>query len=405
MIDVLVAGAGIGGLTAALSLHAAGIGVRVVDPVDELRPVGVGVDLLPYAVGELTQLGLGGGLAATAVAPEAAVHFDRHGERVGGEPCGLALGHPWPRYSLHRGALQLMLLDAVRDRLGDHAVRTGTAFVRLAEREGAGLRVILRDMERGREYGVGVRALVGADGLHSAVRATLHPGEGPPLWSGVRMWRGITEWLPVLGGQTIAMAADDTAKFVVHPVSRQARERGRALLSWVAEVRFPPAHHQAVAGPADWNRSGRLSDVLPHFAGWRMADLDVPALIAGTRQILECPMVDRDPLARWGRGPVTLLGDAAHPMCPSYPVGSESGSQAVLDARALGQCLAYAGADREAGLRHYEDVRGEAANAVVLAARSGPWALGRSLPRPSGRRGAPGSAERGLRPPMPDGRP
>ncbi|WP_369216925.1 FAD-dependent monooxygenase, partial [Streptomyces flavofungini] len=188
MIDVLVAGAGIGGLTAALSLHAAGIGVRVVDAVDELRPVGVGVELLPYAVGELTQLGLGGELAATAVAPEAVVHFDRHGRRVGADPCGLAGGHSWPRYALHRGALQHMLLDAVRDRLGDRAVQTGTAFVRLAEREGAGLRVILRDMARGREYGVRARALVGADGLHSAVRATLHPGEGPPLWRGVRMW-------------------------------------------------------------------------------------------------------------------------------------------------------------------------------------------------------------------------
>ncbi|CAM5233767.1 Flavin-dependent oxidoreductase OS=Streptomyces alboniger OX=132473 GN=CP975_12045 PE=4 SV=1 [Streptomyces alboniger] len=395
MIDVLVAGAGIGGLTAALSLHAAGIGVRVVDAVDELRPVGVGVELLPYAVGELTQLGLGGELAATAVAPEAAVHFDRHGHRVGSEPCGLALGHPWPQYSLHRGALQLMLLDAVRDRLGEHAVQTGTAFVRLAEREGAGLRVILRDVARGREYGVRARALVGADGLHSAVRATLHPGEGPPLWSGVRMWRGVAEWHPVLGGRTVAVAGDDSAKLVVHPVSRRAGERGRALLSWVAEVRFPPAHHQAVAGPADWNRSGRLSDVLPHFAGWRMGDLDVPALLAGTRQILECPMVDRDPLPRWGRGAVTLLGDAAHPVYPVYPAGSASGSQAVLDARVLAQCLAYAGsADREAGLRHYEDVRGEVANAVVLAARSGPWASGRSLPRPSARRGGSGSAER-----------
>ncbi|MFI2613525.1 flavin-dependent oxidoreductase [Streptomyces sp. NPDC018584] len=370
MIDVLVAGAGIGGLTAALSLHAAGIDVRVVEAGDEPRPIGVGINLLPHAVRELTELGLGGELAATAVAPEAMVHFDRHGNRIWGEPRGLAAGYHWPQYSLHRGALHLLLLAAVRERLGGHVVHTGTAFVRLAEREGTALRVILRDVARGREQAVRARALIGADGLHSAVRAMLHPGEGPPLWSGIRMWRGVAEWHPVLGGRTVAVAGSNAAaKLVVYPISRAAEERGRALLNWVAEVRFPRAHRHAMAGPADWNRSGRLSDVLPYYAGWRVGDLDVPALLASTRQILEYPMVDRDPLPRWGRGPVTLLGDAAHPM---YPVGSNGGSQAVLDARVLARCLAYTSPDREAGLRAYEEVRTEAVNALVLANRDMP---------------------------------
>ncbi|MEU8956137.1 flavin-dependent oxidoreductase [Streptomyces sp. NPDC048518] len=370
MTDVLVAGAGIGGLTAALSLHAAGIEVRVVDATDHLRPVGVGINLLPHAVRELTELGLGGELAATAVAPDAMAHFDRHGNRIWAEPRGLALGYHWPQYSIHRGALQLILLDAVRDRIGDHAVRTGTAFVRLAEREGGALRVILRDRARGREYAVRVRALVGADGLHSTVRAMLHPGEGPPLWNGVRMWRGTADWHPVLGGRTVAVAGSNaTAKLVVYPISRRAQERGRDLLNWVAEVRSPLTRHHGMAGPADWNRSGRLSDVLPHFAGWRIGDLDVPALLAGTRHILEYPMVDRDPLARWGRGPVTLLGDAAHPM---YPVGSNGGSQAILDARVLARCLAHCAPDREAGLRAYEELRREPVNALVLANRDMP---------------------------------
>ncbi|WAL95539.1 flavin-dependent oxidoreductase [Streptomyces sp. Je 1-369] len=370
MTDVLVAGAGIGGLTAALSLHEAGIGVRVVDAAEQLRPVGVGLNLLPYAVRELTELGLGEELAATAVAPDAMVHFDRHGNRIWAEPRGLALGYRWPQYSVHRGALQLLLLDAVRDRLGDRAVRTGTAFVRLADRERGGQRVILRDMARAREYGVRVGALVGADGLHSAVRAVLHPGEGPPLWNGIRMWRGTADWHPVLGGRTVAVAGSNTAaKLVVYPISRPYQERGRALLNWVAEVRFPPTHHHGHAGPADWNRSGRLSDVLPHYAGWRIGDLDVPAVLAATRHILEYPMVDRDPLPWWGHGPVTLLGDAAHPM---YPVGSNGGSQAILDARVLARCLAHTAPDREAGLRAYEGVRRETANAVVLANRDMP---------------------------------
>ncbi|MEI5103370.1 flavin-dependent oxidoreductase [Streptomyces sp. PmtG] len=367
-VDVLVAGAGIGGLTAALSLHAAGIGVRVVEPVDELRPVGVGINLLPHAVRELTELGLGDALAATGVQTAEMVHYDRHGNRIWGEPRGLALGYHWPQYSIHRGTLQMILLDAVRQRLGDRAVVTGTAFVRFME-DGNALRVVLRDVARGREHVVRVRALIGADGLYSTVRSRLHPGEGPPLWNGIRMWRGVTEWQPVLGGRTVAVAGSNAhAKLVVYPVSREAELRGRALLNWVAEVRFP-ADPARGPGSADWNRSGRLSEVLPHYAGWRIGDLDVPALFAATRRILEYPMVDREPLPWWGKGPVTLLGDAAHPM---YPVGSNGGSQAVLDARVLARCLAATDPDRVTGLRAYEEVRREATTALVLANRHMP---------------------------------
>ncbi|KUJ69300.1 hypothetical protein ACZ90_13265 [Streptomyces albus subsp. albus] len=388
--DVLVAGAGIGGLTAALSLHAAGIGVRVVESALRLLPLGVGINLLPHAVRELTELGLGEELAAIAIPTAELVHFDRHSNLIWREPRGRALGYHWPQYSLHRGELQLLLLAAVRDRLGPDAVRTGTEVTGFrplpggADHRSAGVRVTLRDRGTGGEPAVRARALVGADGLHSTVRATLHPGEGPPLWNGIRMWRGTAEWHPFLGGRTLAIAGSNAAaKMVVYPVSRAAERRGRALLNWVAEVRVaetagpdgpaPTGARGLTAldggGPADWNRTGRLADVLPYYAGWRIGDLDVAALLGATERILEYPMVDRDPLDRWGSGAVTLLGDAAHPM---YPVGSNGGSQAVLDARILAACLADSGEDRQAGLRAYEQARREPANAVVLANRRMP---------------------------------
>ncbi|MFI0486093.1 flavin-dependent oxidoreductase [Actinomadura sp. 9N215] len=362
---VLVVGAGIGGLTAALSLHEAGIDTLVVDAAARLRPLGVGINLLPHAVRELTELGLGGELAELGVPTGEMVHFDRHGGRIWGEPRGRALGYDWPQYSIHRGDLQMALADAVLARLGDGALRTGTVFEGF-EQDGTRVRARLLDRASGTAGTVAADVLVGADGLHSAVRAQLHPDEPPPLWNGIRMWRGVAEGDPFLSGRTLAVAGSNAAaKMVVYPISIQAERRGRALLNWVAEVRLPDGELDTTA---DWNRRGRLEDVLPHFADWTFDWLDVPAMLARSPEILEYPMVDRDPLGRWTSGRVTLLGDAAHPM---YPIGSNGGSQAILDARVLAHELARAAGPAE-GLAGYERARRETVNAIVLACRDMP---------------------------------
>ncbi|MBE1537554.1 flavin-dependent oxidoreductase [Actinomadura algeriensis] len=361
---VLIVGAGIGGLTTALSLHETGIEALVVDAVRDLRPLGVGINLLPHAVRELTELGLGGELAEIGIPTAEMVHFDRYGGRIWGEPRGRDLGYNWPQYSVHRGELQMVLLDAVRERLGRDAVRTGTVFEDFAQ-DGSGVRVRLRDRASGEVRTEPADVLVGADGLYSAVRARLYPDERAPLWNGIRMWRGVTEGEPFLTGRTLAVAGSNAAaKLVVYPISRRAERRGKALLNWVAEVR--PADDR-LDGDADWNRKGRLEDVLPHFADWKFDWLDVPAMLRASAQILEYPMVDREPLERWTFGRVTLLGDAAHPM---YPVGSNGGSQAVLDARVLAHELAAAGP--AAGPAAYERERREIVNSIVLACRDMP---------------------------------
>ncbi|WP_067482002.1 flavin-dependent oxidoreductase [Actinomadura hibisca] len=360
---VLIVGAGIGGLTTALSLHAAGIEATVVDAAGELRPLGVGINVLPHAVRELTELGLGERMAALGIETAEMVHFDGRGGRIWGEPRGRALGYDWPQYSVHRGDLQMVLLDAVRERLGAGAVRAGTACEGFEE-DGDVVRVRLRDRTSGTVETVETDVLVGADGLHSTVRAALHPGEGAPRWNGIRMWRGVTEGEPFLTGATLAVAGSNAAaKLVVYPIAR--RDGGRQLLNWVAEVKIPD---DRLSEFADWNRAGRLEDVLPHFADWTFDWLDVPALLSRTDRILEYPMVDRDPLPSWGRGRVTLLGDAAHPM---YPIGSNGGSQAVIDARVLAWELARADSP-EKGLAAYELERREKVNTIVLACRDMP---------------------------------
>jgi 2-polyprenyl-6-methoxyphenol hydroxylase-like FAD-dependent oxidoreductase len=370
-VRALIAGAGIGGLSAALSLHAAGFGVQVIESASALRPLGVGINLQPQAIRELTELGLGDRLAATGIETAELVHFDRHGNRIWGLRCGRHAGYHWPQYSIHRGALQMILLDAVRTRLGPDSVRTGTAFESFSD-EAAGVTAHVRDRVSGAVSDLRADVLVGADGLYSAVRAQLHPAEPPPLWhSGVWLWRGLTPGMPFLGGRTVAVAGANAAlKFVAYPVSREAELRGTALINWVAEVKLPPSLR--TSANADWNRDGRLADVLPWFADWTFGWLDVPALLTGAGQILEYPMVDRDPLPFWGRGRVTLLGDAAHPM---YPIGANGGSQAVVDAGVLAQSLAQslaAAGSPEAGLAAYEAARRERVNLIVLANRDMP---------------------------------
>jgi 2-polyprenyl-6-methoxyphenol hydroxylase-like FAD-dependent oxidoreductase len=362
-VRVLIAGAGIAGLTTALSLHAAGIEARLVDSASELKPLGVGINLLPHAVRELTELGLGEQLAAAGIATSEQAHFDRHGRLIWSEPRGRRLGYAWPQYSIHRGELQTILLAAVRDRLGPRAVETAATLTGFTERDGS-VGVLLSSRRNDRVVPVSADVLVGADGLDSAVRAQLHPAEPPPRWSGVMLWRGTAEGAPFLSGSSLAIAGSTTSvKFVAYPIAR--RPGGRALVNWVAEVMIggaePPIR-------PDWNREGRLAEALPHFQGWTFDWLDIPGLMTRTPEILEYPMVDRDPLTSWGRGRVTLVGDAAHPM---YPIGSNGGSQAIIDARVLARELAAAATPAD-GLAAYEAARLPVVNQIVLANRDMP---------------------------------
>ncbi|WAL69094.1 flavin-dependent oxidoreductase [Amycolatopsis cynarae] len=348
---VLIAGAGIGGLTAALALHAVGVEAVVLESAREIRPLGVGINLLPHAVGELTRLGLDGELARLGIATRENLYCDSSGARLFSEPRGLAGGYQHPQYSVHRGRLQTMLLSAVRARLGEDAVRTGMR-VEGFDQDADSVRVGIS----GRERPIEADLLVGADGVHSVVRAQLHPGEGPLLWSGVRMWRGVTRMNPFFDGRTMVIvrgSGDGDAELIAYPI-------GPASVNWVALV--PVGEPGPLPGDAHWNRPGRAEDLLPLF-DWNLGWLDVAELITRSEVLLEYPMVDRDPLPHWGHGRVTLLGDAAHPM---YPVGANGASQAVVDARVLATELS---GGSPAGLARYEGIRRDATAEVIAANR------------------------------------
>jgi 2-polyprenyl-6-methoxyphenol hydroxylase-like FAD-dependent oxidoreductase len=360
--NVVVVGAGIGGLTLALELHAVGVECVLLEATQELTELGVGINLLPHATRSLSRLGLQDALSRVAVTTKESIFFTRHGQFVYREPAGLAAGYAWPQFSVHRGDLQRVLRDAVSDRLGAGVIRLGHRVVGCTQDDDAAtVTVEHADGTRSRVAG---DVVVGADGVHSALRRQLHPAAGRPHYTGHMMWRGTTVRPPFLSGASMVRAGWlATGKLVAYPIRENADGDGSQLVNWLAEVEGPQR------APRDWTRRGDLGDFIGRFEDWHFDWLDVPALFRGAEEVLEYPMVDSDPLPWWTRGRVTLLGDAAHPMVPR---GSNGSAQAILDARALATLLAGAGNSPEAALHAYDEERREATAAVVLANRRNP---------------------------------
>ena len=357
-MTVLIIGAGIGGLTTALSLHQIGVECRVFESVETIEPLGVGINALPHAVRELTELGLADRLAATAIPTAELAYFSKHGAHIWSEPRGLAAGYRWPQFSIHRGTLQMILLATVRERLGAESVVCGHHLAEWRSDTSGSVRAVFRDRRTGQQIGEARGdLLVAADGIHSAVRAKLYPDEGAPVWEGAILWRGVSRAPPFLTGRTMVMVGHEHQKFVAYPISCT-----EPVINWIAERKFRPDH---VWRREDWNRQGRLDEFLPHFADWRFDWLDIPSLIGAAERCYEYPMVDRDPLPRWTFDRITLLGDAAHPM---YPIGSNGASQAILDARVLAREVRKHG-PTETALHAYEAERRPATAAIVLANR------------------------------------
>jgi 2-polyprenyl-6-methoxyphenol hydroxylase-like FAD-dependent oxidoreductase len=365
-VKAIIAGAGLGGLTAALQLHRAGFEVEVYEQVTELRPLGVGINLLPHGAGELIRLGLGDGLARIGIETHEVQYRTRFGQLIFADPSGLAAGAPYPHYSVHRGELQFLLLDALRERAGD-VVRTGMEFARIVSNDTGGVVAEFHDRANGMApVTVTGDFLIGADGIHSAVRHGFYPDQPPIHSEGVLMRRGATEMEPFLDGRTMVIAGNHDSKLVIYPISGAAARQGRALVNWVAELRYAAPGAEEVA---DWGRSSANRDFARAFDGFRLDFIDLDAMFGGTDRIYEYPMVDREPVDRWTFGRVTLLGDAAHPM---YPIGANGASQAIIDAGALTSSLADTD-DITAGLQEYEKRRLAKTTAIVLGNRgSGP---------------------------------
>ena len=360
-MEVAIIGAGIGGLTLGLMLHEARIPFRIYEAAPEILPIGVGITMLPHANREMARLGLIDAMARAGITAQESCFFNRFGQLIHKEPVGTFAGYEWPQIQIHRGDLQQLLHRALVERAGGEGVLTAHQCTRVDDGADFATASFVDTATGAALAPVRAQAVIACDGIHSAVRRQFYPDEGAPVYSGVNMWRGVTRARPYLTGLSYMRAGWLTCgKMVIYPIRRH--DDGTQLINWVAEIETPRHDRQ------DWNKRGRLDDFIGAFEDWRWDFLDVPALIRGADEILEYPMVDRDPLPRWSFGRVTLLGDAAHPMVPR---GSNGAGQAILDARALTDLLT-AHDDVAAALAAYEALRLPATSLVVRTNRSTP---------------------------------
>lgn len=358
---IAIIGGGIGGLALALGLQQRGIACDVYEAAPEIREIGVGITLLPHAVRELAALGLQPQLEAVGIENLESVFFNRWGQFIYREPRGRHAGYSVPELGMHRGKLHGVLHQAALQRLGAQRIHLDHRCVGVQQDT---QQATLSFVDAAGQPRAPVQAdlVIACDGVNSAVRRQFYPQE-QPAFAGINTWRGVTVRKPILTGKSyLRIGSIDTGKMVIYPIADNVDGQGSQLINWVAEIR------QADMGMNDWNRPGRLEDFLHVYADWKFDWLDVPQLITQAAEILEYPMVDKDPVPRWTFGRVTFLGDAAHPM---YPRGSNGSAQALLDAATLSNLLAEGG-DGPAALQRYEAARLPATARVVETNRTVP---------------------------------
>jgi len=366
---VIVAGGGIGGLATALTLHQIGVPCIVFEAVREMRPLGVGINLQPNAVRELYDLGFTqADLDRVGLPAREWALVGLNGNDIYSEPRGLLAGYTWPQYAVHRGLFHMLLHEKLVARAGPDAVRLGARVTSYARNPDGGVTARIEHADGSTAETAGA-LLIGADGIHSVVRAQMHPDQPPIHWGGAVMWRGTTWAKPIRTGASFVGLGTHRQRMVFYPISHPDPRTGLSMINWIAEVTLDNSEGWKQAG---WFRQVPTSDFVHHFERWIWDWLDVPALIRGADGAFENPMIDRDPVPTWRDGPVALLGDAAHAM---YPTGSNGGSQAIVDARVLGAAIVEHGVTPEALAAYDGKLCGPISQLILRNRGAGPFGL------------------------------
>lgn len=364
---VLIAGGGIGGLVMALSLHQIGVPCTVYESARAMRPMGVGINIQPNAVRELFDLGITGeALDAVGLPALEWALVGLNGADIYAEPRGLEAGYHWPQYAVHRGDLLMLLYDTVCARLGADAVQLGAKVTGYSQTsEGVSARITHADGTTSTQTGC---LLIGADGIHSNVRAQMHPEQPPIHWGGMLMWRGTVRCKPLRSGSSFIGLGKIGKRVVLYPISHPDAD-GMVRMNWIAEI---AADNSGGWQEDGWFKPVEIARFIHHFDAFRYDWLDFPALLERADGAFENPMIDRDPIPTWVEGRVALMGDAAHAM---YPTGSNGASQAIVDSRVMTAKFLAHGLS-PAALHAYDDQLCAPISELVLRNRGdGPFGL------------------------------
>jgi len=361
-MHVAIVGGGICGLSLALNLHKRGLDCSIYERVPEIKPLGVGITLLPHAMRELSALDLGAELLASGIENRESAFFNRFGQLIYKEPRGKFAGYDVPEVGIHRGRLHLILAKAVEKRLGANAIRTGHECIGV-EQDEDGATVHFKKTSTGSPASVRADVVIACDGVNSVMRKQFYPDD-KLVFSGINSWRGVTRRKPIFDGRTYIRAGSiRTGKIVIYPIVDNVDGDGNQLINWMADIQRDTFVQN------DWNQPGNLADFLPVYQNWTFDWLDVAEMIRNADQILEYPMVDKDPVDTWAFGRIALAGDSAHPM---YPRGSNGAAQSLIDARTLADALRTHSTNPQQALRAYEAIRVPAAANVVRTNREFP---------------------------------
>ncbi len=366
---VLISGGGIGGLALALTLHQIGVPFTVLESVRELRPLGVGINIQPNAVRELLDMGITtADFEDIGASVEEWALVGQNGREIYSEPRGSKAGYKWPQYAVHRGQFHMLLAKIVLERCGASSIKLGHKVIGYENNSDGSVTACCR-LASGEMVEESGTLLMGADGIHSAVRAQMHPEQPPIHWGGAIMWRGTTLAKPIRTNCSFVGLGSHRHRMVVYPISKPDPDTGLALVNWIAEVTVDDPSARENVG---WFRDVGIDDFIHHFKDWRYDWLDVPAMLQASDGCYENPMIDRDPVETWHDGSVALMGDAAHAM---YPTGSNGASQAIIDARVMGSLFLEHGVTRDALAAYNEQLCGPVSKLVLLNRGLGPFGL------------------------------
>lgn len=357
MKDIAIIGAGPAGLAAALRLQQQGFSPTIYESVEELRPLGVGLDVKTYGSVEFEELGLLEEFRSISVDAEQSIFYNKYGQEIYAELCGVHMGYTHEQRFVHRGTLQMMLYRTVLDRLGKDAVVLGTRLTRYSQDNDS---VVLDLQHRdGTTSQATVDVLVAADGIKSVARRQMHPTQAEPVYSGITMWRGTTLMEPFNGGGTILhIGAPQLSSLIIYPIADNFEGTGKTLVNWVCEA----FRDQTIE---DWNQTGTVDEILPYYDQTRIPFFDVQDMFRDAREVYLFPLIRHEPLESWTDGRVVLIGDAAHAM---YPRGGNGACQSIVDGAALARNLATI-EDPVAALKAFETERLEVVNRIVLSHR------------------------------------